>query len=104
MVCIEFNPTNANPAYSSDYAYSSSFIEGGIRTIVLGYASIEIHQETSTPLQVKIYNSSEGLVYSNESSELQMDVSIEGWKTGDYTIVTLAGGEQVSQDFLVSIT
>ncbi len=103
IICLELNPVNANASSYIEESKVNIVNDGGIRTIVLGFASAEIYQETSTLLSIKIYDEVGNMIYSAQTMALSIEISTEGWSTGKYKVVTMAEGEQVSQDFEIDI-
>lgn len=77
---------------------------GGVRTIVQGYASFDVKQSSSQSLYINVYDSNGYQILSLHSHDLSTTVSTENWEAGQYLIKTQAKGESASQDFVLIIS
>lgn len=87
-----------NAAYIPKHTPILLAFKGGIRTIVMGLTSIEVHQETATPLLITIYNATGNVVVKQQSAALSIEISTQGWKSGFYTIHSKATDESEGQN------
>lgn len=94
------SPATSTPIFPTKL---SIFKNGGIRTVVQGYHSIEIQQKTAQWFSIDIYNQENSLVLSTSSSLLNTTIKTDNWSPGVYHIKTQAKGERTSQDFVIQL-
>lgn len=97
LFCAKLNTLNATNSYIQQSMPTLLEAKGGIRTIVMGFTSIEVHQETATPLLITIYNATGNVVVEQQSAALSVEISTQDWENGFYTIHTQAIGESEGQ-------
>ena len=97
LFCAKFNILNATTTCNLSSIPTLLEAKGGIRTIVMGFASVEVHQETATPLLITIYNATGNVVVEQQSATLSVEISTQGWESGYYTIHTKAADESKGQ-------
>lgn len=96
-------PTIATTPNTAIYQTTITQPQGGIRTVIQGYASVDVFQETATDLNITVENDQQSVVHEEVSNKLKTTINTSTWSAGTYTIITLAAGETVPQTFVIEI-